>query len=56
MKTKELALVENSLTSNVSVDSRNNSQATPEEKTKKKYSYQGNISLGETVGNTRRYL
>lgn len=38
--------MENSLTSNIFVDSSNNSQATPEEKAKK--SDQSNIPLGET--------
>lgn len=38
--------MENSLTSNILVDSSNNSQATPEEKAKK--CDQSNISLGET--------
>lgn len=48
MKTKELVLVENVLTSNIFVDSSNTAQATPEEKAKT--SGQGNISLGETSG------
>lgn len=36
MKTTELVLVENVLTSNIFVDSSNTAQATPEEKAKKK--------------------